>query len=140
MRSYTIAIAALAIGAPHRWMDNILSQFTIPDVISVRRGVARKLSYAAIVRLAIVRQLHTELGIGTGDAVRLTAKMLYSETAGVLESGHLTLSVNWAEVERTENARLADALESHPNRRRGRPPGKAAQTTGRRVSSTLRPA
>ena len=124
MRSYTVAFASLAIDAPDRWTDNILSQFVIPDVVSVRRGVARKITHAAVVRLAVVRQLQTLLGIGTGDAVRLTAEMLCSEPFGVFESGHLTLSVNWTEVERAVNARLANALESHPMRRRGRPPGK----------------
>ena len=124
MRSYTVAVASLAIDAPDRWTDNILSQFVIPDVVSVRRGVARKITHAAVVRLAVVRQLQTLLGIGTGDALRLTAEMLYSEPVGVFESGHLTLSVNWTEVERAVNARLANALESHPMRRRGRPPGK----------------
>lgn len=124
MRSYTVAVASLAIDAPDRWTDNILSQFVIPDVVSIRRGVARKITHAAVVRLAVVRQLQTLLGIGTGDALRLTTEMLCSGPVGVFESGHLTLSVNWTEVERAVNARLANALESHPMRRRGRPPGK----------------
>lgn len=124
MRSYTVAVASLAIDAPDRWTDNILSQFVIPDVVSVRRGVARKITHAAVVRLAVVRQLQTLLGIGTGDALRLTTEMLCSEPVGVFESGHLTLNVNLTEMERAVNARLANALESHPMRRRGRPPGK----------------
>ena len=128
MRSYTIAIASLAIDAPHRWTDNILSQFAIPDVISVRRGVARKLPYAAVVRLAIIRLLHTELGIGVGDAIRLTAELLRSEAAGVFESRQLRLSVDRADVERLVNSRLADALESSPIRRRGRPASRTGST------------
>ena len=122
MRSYTVAIASLAIDAPVRWTDNILSQYDIPEVVSVRRGVARKLTHSAVIRLAIVRQLHTELGIGVGDAIRLTAALLDSNPAGMLASAHLTLSVNRLLVEHSVNSRLADALESSPNRRRGRPP------------------
>jgi hypothetical protein len=99
-----------------------MSQFVIPGVISVRRGVARKLTHAVVVRLAIIRQLHTELGIGTGDAIRLTADLLRSDPIGVLEIGHLMLVVNMVDVERSVNARLAQALESSPLRRRGRPP------------------
>lgn len=124
MRSYTIAVASFAIDAPHRWTDNLLSHFEIPGVVSSRRGVARKLTHAAIVRLAIIRQLHARLGIGTGDAIRVTDELLCSEPVGDFESGHLKLSVNRAEVERAVNARLVEALESHPIRRRGRPPGK----------------
>ena len=125
MRSYTVAIASLAIDAPVRWTDNVLSQFIIPDVVSSRRGVARKLTHSAIVRLAIVRLLHTEFGIGVGDAVRLAAALLDSERDGVLESAHLTLSVSRLGIEHSVNLRLADALESSPNRPRGRPPGRA---------------
>lgn len=128
MRSYTVAIASLAIDAPTRWTDNILSQFAIPDVISVQRGVARKLTYAAVVRLAIIRQLHTELGIGAGDAIRLAAELLRSDTVGVFESGHLRLTVDRSDVERMVNSRLADALESSPIRRRGRPPGRTGSS------------
>ena len=127
MRSYTVAVASFAIDAPNRWTDNILTQFDIPNVVSVRRGVARKISHAAIVRLAVVRRLQTLLGIGTGDALRLAAEMLCAGPVGVFKSGHLTLSVNWTEVERTVNARLTQALESQPIRRRGRPPGKAGK-------------
>lgn len=125
MRSYTIAVASLAIDAPVRWTDNVISQFTIPDVTSSRRGVARRLAHSAIVRLAIVRMLHIELGIGVGDALRLAAALMDPERAGVVVRAHLTLSVSRPGIERSVNARLADALESSPNRPRGRPPGKA---------------
>lgn len=129
MRSYTIAVASFAIDAPPRWTDNLLSHFEIPDVVSSRRGVARRLTHAAVVRLAIIRQLHAHLGIGTGDAIGLADKMLCSEPVGDFESGQLKLSVNRADMEQTVNARLAEALESHPIRRRGRPPGKVTKTT-----------
>ena len=125
MRSYTVAVASFAIDAPNRWTDNILSQFDIPDVVSVQRGVARKLTYAAVVRLAIVRQLQMDLGVGAGDAVRLTAELLRSEAGGVFQSGHLKLTLDRADAERTVSARLVAALESTPIRRRGRPPGQA---------------
>ena len=122
MRSYTVAISSLAIGAPDRWTDNVLSHFSIPGVISVRRGVARKLTHAGVLRLAIIRELHSRLGIGAGEAIRITAELLHSEPVGVLESGHIRLVMNLGDVERSVNARLAEALESSPIRRRGRPP------------------
>ena len=122
MRSYTVAVTSLAIDAPARWTDNVVSQFVIPGVISVRRGIARKLPHAVVVRLAIIRQLHTSLGVGVGDAIRLTADLLRSEPVGVFEIGHLRLVLNMRDVERSVDARLAAALESSPIRRRGRPP------------------
>ena len=125
MRSYTVAIASLAILAPTRWTDNILSQFEIPDVISERRGVARKLPHSAVVRLAIVRQLHMEMGIGVREALHLTMELLRPGADGVFETGQLRLGVDRAGVERMVNERLGHALESTPIRPRGRPPGKA---------------
>lgn len=122
MRSYTVAVTSLAIDAPERWTDNVLCQFVIPGVISVRRGIARKLPHAVVVRLAIIRQLNTSLGVGVGDAIRLTADLLRSEPVGVFESGQLKLVLNMRDVERSVDARLAAALESSPIRRRGRPP------------------
>ena len=122
MRSYTVAVSSLAIGAPDRWTDNLLSHFAIPGVVSVRRGVARKLTHAGVLRLAIIRELHTRLGIGAGEAMRLADELLHSEPVGVFESGHLRLVMNVGALERSVNARLSEALESSPIRRRGRPP------------------
>lgn len=125
MRSYDVGIAALAIDAPAKWADNLLSQHTLPDVISARRGVARRISYPALVRLALIRQLHSRLGLGVGDAIRVASKLLDSEGTGVHESGQLRLTFDRPGLERTLDARLAEVLESAPAPRRGRPPRKA---------------
>ena len=122
MRSYNIAIASLTIDAPIRWADNLLSQYMLPDVISARRGVARRISYPALMRLALIRQLHTRLGLGVGDAIRIASELLDSEGNGVYESGQIRLSFDRPGLERSLNARLAEALESAPAPRRGRPP------------------
>jgi hypothetical protein len=125
MRSYSIAIASLAIDAPDKWTDNLLSQHAIPDVLSSRRGVARRIAYPALVRLALIRQLHAGLGLGVGDAVRIASDLLDSENGGVHERGQLTLRFDRAGLERALDARLIDVLESAPAPKRGRPPGKA---------------
>ncbi|MEO8621890.1 MAG: hypothetical protein ABI625_12545, partial [bacterium] len=88
MPSYDIAIASLAIDAPPKWTDNVLSQHTIPDVVFARRGVARRIGHAALVRLALIRQLHVSLGLGVADAVRVASDLLDSVNTGVHESGH----------------------------------------------------
>lgn len=128
MRSYDVTIASLAIDAPTRWTDNLLSQHTLPDVISAHRGVARRISYPALMRLALIRQLHTRLGLGVGDAIRIASKLLDSGGSSVHESGQLRLSVDQPGLERTLDARLAEALESAPAPRRGRPSKKKSET------------
>ena len=121
MRSYDVAIASLAVDAPLKWTDNLLSQHRLPDVVSERRGVARRISYSGLVRLALIRQLHVELALGVGDAVRVADQLLDSGGTGVYESGHLRLTVDRPALERTLDLRLAEVLESAPAPRRGRP-------------------
>ena len=124
MRSYSIAITSLAIEAPAKWTDNLISQHELPDVISQRRGVARRISYPALVRLALIRQIHIGLGVGVGDAVRVAARLLDPDGTGAYSSGPLHLTFDRPSLEGTLQARLADVLESAPTPRRGRPPQK----------------
>ena len=122
MRSYDVAIASLALNAPLKWTDNTIAQHRIKDVLSARRGVARRISFAGLVRLAVIRQIHTCLGSSVADAVRIANQLLDSGSIGVHDSGQLRLTVDVASLERELNQRLADALESAPSRTRGRPP------------------
>jgi hypothetical protein len=125
VRSYDVAIASLAIHATNKWTDNLLTQQTIPDVISARRGIARRITHAALIRIALIRQLHTHLGVSVADSVRIAAHLLESEAPGVYESEQFTLTVDIQKLERDLDERLANVLESAPAPRRGRPPNRA---------------
>jgi hypothetical protein len=94
MRAYNLTVASLAIAAPRKWTDNLLSQHELPDVISVRQGITRRIPYQALIRLAIVRQLHNELGMGVAKAVEFAARLLDSGHSPVLAAGQLTLGVD----------------------------------------------
>ena len=124
MRSYDVAVASLAIGAPSKWTDNLLTQHSIPHVISARRGVARRITHPALIRIALIRQLHASLGVSVADAVRIAAHLLESDTPAAYTSGQLTLVVDLRKLERDLNEKLTDVLESAPAPRRGRPPTK----------------
>lgn len=126
MPSYSVAVASLAIDAPVKWTDNLLSQHQPPDILSSHRGIARRISYHALVRLALVRQLHVRLGLGVGDAVRVAGDLLDLEGNGACSYGQLQLAFDRATLERELNARLVGVLESAPAPRRGRPPRKPA--------------
>lgn len=121
MRSYTVAVASLAIDAPLKWTDNVLSQYDVPDVVSARRGVSRRVAYSAVFRLAVVRELHLGLGIGVADALAMAARLLDPDSGGLHSAGALSVRVDLALIERRLGQRLADALESAPSPRRGRP-------------------
>ena len=68
MRSYSVAVAALAIGSSQKWLDNTLSHFPVPQVSSEKRGVARRIPHGALVHLALARDLHESLGLGVRRA------------------------------------------------------------------------
>lgn len=125
MRTYDVAVASLAIGAPAKWTDNLLSQHRIPDVVLEHRGVARRIPHQALLRLALIRELHTMLLIGVRDAVRMAAQLWTEQGENGepgLTLGALRLSLDRAALTRTVEQRLRDALESAPAPRRGRPP------------------
>ena len=127
MRVYDIAVATLAIGAPRKWTDNLLSQHHLPDVVSVRQGVTRRFPYQSLIRIAVIRQLHTQLGIGVASAVRFADGLLDSGQVAVLDVGHVRIGVDIAAIRKGVDQRLALALESAPTPRRGRPPLKSAR-------------
>jgi hypothetical protein len=115
-------MTALAIDAPHKWVDNVLSQHIVPGVVAARRGVARRISHDALLRLALVRELHLELGLGVRDALGMAATLLTSDSSGVHHGRHLSVACDRNSLERDLEARLRDVLESAPTPRRGRPP------------------
>jgi len=126
VRLYSVAITSLAIDAPLKWTDNLLSQYAIPDVRARTRGVARGITWTAMIHIALIRELHIALGCGVREAVRLAADLLGSPAGAIAVSDRLTLRIERESFERALHMRLADALESAPRPRRGRPPFRAS--------------
>jgi hypothetical protein len=122
VRSYDVAMASLALGAPVKWTDNLLSHYAVPGVVSSDRGASRRIPHGALVFLAVVRELHTKLGLGVRDAVAMAPRLLADDAGTVHESGHLRVTLDHAGLERDLTLRLREALESAPTPRRGRPP------------------
>lgn len=124
MRLYSVALASLAVNAPLRWTDNLLTLHDIEDVRSETRGVARKIGYSALLRLAVIRDLHSRLGLGVGDAVALSARLLEPDAGAQIDLGCFRLSLDLPSLQQSLQDRLRDVIESAPQPRRGRPPGK----------------
>jgi len=123
MRTYSVALAALALDAPTKWLDNLLSHHaTLKVVSSGQRGRARRISYITLVELAIVRELSQALGVSVADAVQLAGELLSAEGASVRRGGQLSITLDRPSLEHALAARLDAALESAPSPRRGRPP------------------
>jgi hypothetical protein len=126
VRLYDVAVASLAIDAPRKWVDNLLSHHDVPDILSARRGVSRRIPHSALLLLALTRSVHVDLGMSVRDALRLAATLLAGGEGAVHESGHLRVTFDRSGLERTVRARLGEALESAPTPRRGRPRARAA--------------
>jgi hypothetical protein len=114
MRSYDVAITALAIGAPTKWVDNLLSQHVVPDVVQLARGIPRKLPHAALIRIALVRELHVQLGMGVREALALATQLLEPGSGPVHSRGHVRVTLDRAALERQVGERLRESLESAP--------------------------
>jgi hypothetical protein len=124
VRLYSIAVTALAVDAPVKWTDNLLSQHEIPNVRGRARGVARGVAWSAVVQIALIRELHIQVGCGVREAVALSAELLAAPEGTLAVGDRLTLGFERDGFERALHARLADALESAPRPRRGRPPSR----------------
>ena len=121
MRLYSVAITALAVDATVKWVDNLVAHHDLPEVRSRSRGVARAVSWDGVVRIAIVRMLHLQLGCGVREAVSLSGALLRPSTAALSLGRWLTLAVDRVTLEQELQARLAEVLESAPRPKRGRP-------------------
>jgi hypothetical protein len=114
-------MASLAIDAPLKWTDNVLSQHDVPGVAKARRGLARRIPHPTLLQLALVRDLHTSLGLSVHDALELSRELLASDGAHEVWRGCVRIVFDRPLLERAMHRRLRDALESAPTPRRGRP-------------------
>lgn len=121
MRLYSVGVASLTIGAPTKWMDNLLSQHDVRDVVHHDRGSARGISWNGLVRIALIRLLNQDLGCGVREAVALASELI-DQSGTAIKGGVLTLRFDRALLEASLRDRLSDVIESAPRPRRGRPP------------------
>jgi hypothetical protein len=131
VRSYSVAVVSLAIGAPTKWTDNLMAHHDLPDVRSRARGVARGVAWAAVVRIAVIRELHVALGCGVREAVALSNELLREPASQVRVGRWSTLGFDRRALEHDVQLRLAEVLESAPRPRRGRPARRATHREAR---------
>lgn len=121
-RFYHVDIARFAARADHKWVDNLLSHFDVPGVERARQGLARRISAAGIHHIALIKAMSRGLGVSTGTAVTLAARLLSENTSKVdLEPG-LSLTLEKGSFLSRVDAAISDAVEAVQPARRGRPP------------------
>jgi hypothetical protein len=119
-RAYTVATAALALDVPPKWVDNVLSHFTIAGVDQARQGVRRRISADGLMILWIANEIARNLGTPLRQS--LVAAQFIAQTGSFQVSSHVALTASRDLIREHLNAQLARAVEVAPVPRRGRPP------------------
>jgi hypothetical protein len=123
VRAYTVAATAVTLDVPPKWVDNVLSHHKVPGVTRGRQGVARKLSYQAVLTLEVALRLVRTLGISLPRSIEL-ATILVSDPSSRQSLGAgsgLSLAIDLESIEAHVAKLLAHAMEVAPSPRRGRP-------------------
>lgn len=120
-RAYTVGTVALALTTPIKWVDNILSHYTVSGIAQERQGVSRKVSFEGLLQLALAIILIEDLEIPTAQALQLAATL--TEADGHHRTpGGIVLDLDLPRIRTDLETRLAQAVEVAPVPRRGRPP------------------
>jgi hypothetical protein len=120
-RAYTVATAALAIGMPIKWVDNVLSHNKLIGIRQDRQGVARRLSIEGLLVLALTALLIEELGMSTAKAIVAAEGMVNGGGRYSAERG-MSIELDLAAFRSGLLEQLEHAVEVAPIPRRGRPP------------------
>jgi hypothetical protein len=123
MRAYTVAATAVTLDVPVKWVDNALSHHHVPGVAKRRQGVARKLSYQAVLTLEVALRIVRALGAPLPRSIEL-ATVLISDPKSRQSLGPasgLSLGIDIESIEAHVARLLAHAVEVAPSPRRGRP-------------------
>ncbi len=129
MRGYTVTTAALALDVDHKWLDNLLSQHSVPGVTRVQRGVRRRLPPRSISIIALARALHAEMSVPVHRALEIAVGIIDSSTPGHPLGDFLSLHLDRDGFVADVNRRLDDAAEVAAVPLRGRRP-RAASGSG----------
>ena len=122
MRAYTVDVAATALDVERKFLDNLLSHHDIPGCVGGRQGVRRRITREGMSVLALMVTLVRGLGIPGARAVSV-ARDLHAD-GGVQVSPTLHVALDRGLLERDLERRLASAVESAREPRRGRPPAR----------------
>lgn len=122
-RNYHVDIAAFAADADRKWIDNLLSHFSVPGVESKKQGVARRLSLEAVQTVVLVRALSMSTGLSVDRALSTATTLLdASDDLVANDDAWITLHFDRAAFQADVDRRIAAAVESVVPKKRGRPP------------------
>lgn len=120
MRGYTVVTSAVALEVEYKWLDNLLSHYSVVGVRQERQGVSRTVPYSALRVIAIGLELTRELHIPLPKALEWAECLSAGENPR--KGAYLELGISLETMDKHLMERLAYAVEVAPVPRRGRPP------------------
>ncbi|GAC1318536.1 MAG: hypothetical protein NVSMB22_00450 [Chloroflexota bacterium] len=129
LRSYSPAVAAIAIGAPRRWVGNVINQHRFPGLVRPGRGNDIEIPSDALLVLAVVMRLSHGAGLPVYRATEIAKTMCEESGMWWAADGSVSINIDLDLIRQDLARRLVDAVESPERRRRGR--RKSPRTTDR---------
>jgi hypothetical protein len=120
-RAYTVTTAALTLGLPLKWVDNILSHNKVLGIRQGRQGIPRHLSIDALFILGLTSLLIHELGLPIAKAIGVATELM-KNNGQYFARPDLSVQIDLASFKANLLERLESAVEIAPVPRRGRPP------------------
>ena len=119
-------VVALSLGVSIKWIDNLLAHTDVPGVMRTRQGVQRRINDDGLLAIELVRRLSDDLGVPLARAAELIRSAFENRSPDLplTTASGITLLFPIADIAHELQRRVADALESAPQIRRGRPPSR----------------
>lgn len=121
LRAYTIAVAALALEADVKWLDNLLSHHQVRGVARKKQGIQRQIPPDSLLVIAVARVLIESLSLPIGKALEVASRLVGSPASSAELPPLLVLHADVRAIADRLQERLADAVEGAAKRPRGRP-------------------
>ena len=132
MKILSTDTSAVALGVDRKVLDNVLSREGRALLGRGSRGRSRRISIAALERIAIALILNRDLGVSVAKGLQL-AEAIISSPIGQAAVGSLgVLAFDLPLLRRTLELAVDDALEAVAPRTRGRPRSDKFATSWRR--------
>jgi len=118
VRAVTTATAAAAIGLQKKALDNLLGRLDLPEAVSGRQGVERRIPVSLLADLLLTAELSDQLGIPARTAFVLARRL----ADGSISAGpFLRVQADLESIQGEIDRQLEVAIETVVRKPRGRP-------------------
>ena len=121
MKTLSTVSAAAALGVDRKTLDNILAREASSCVSAGNRGQSRRIPVAALDRIAVAFVLNRDLGVSLTKGIEIAGLIIGSPGSPIAIGSLGALTFDIAELRRTLERAVDEALESVAEPARGRP-------------------